>query len=88
MGNLSDLNVSLRRSESCDKGFVNQRQTPTHNHFDLLNSEKKAVMKLKFKKDLKVRIKGNCVKRQELDKIEQSMAKKGDRNPDFGYDGC
>ena len=45
-------------------------------------------MKLKFKKDLNVRIKGSCIKRQELEKIEQSMAKFGDRNPDFGYDGA
>lgn len=88
MGNLTDLNVSLRRSESCDNKFVSQRETPSHTHFKLLDSEKKPVMKLKFKKDLKVRIKGNCLKRQELDKIEQTMAKFGDRNPDFGYEAA
>ena len=43
-------------------------------------------MRLKFAKDLKVRIKGNCEKRQELEKIEKSMGKLGNRNPDFGYE--
>ena len=87
MNNLSDLNISLKKSESCDN-LVNQRETPKHTHYDILNSEKQAVMKLKFNKDLKVRIRGNCEKREELDKIEQSMAKFGDRNPDFGYEAC
>lgn len=69
MDNLTDLNISLRKSESCDK-LVNQRQTPRHTHYDILNSQKKPVMKLKFKNDLNVRIKGDCLKRQELEKIE------------------
>lgn len=44
-------------------------------------------MKLKFKKDLKIRIKSNCVKRQELDHIE-SQCKTFNRIPDWGYDQC
>ena len=84
--NISELNDTLDNIHDCSN-LVREIETPTHRHFELLNSQKKKVMKLKFKKDLKIRIKSNCVKRQELDHIH-SQCMTFNRIPDWGYDKC
>jgi len=49
-----------------------------------MNPDEKKVMTLKFKKDLKIRIKSQPKKRQELKHIDEQLAY-FDRIPDWGY---
>jgi hypothetical protein len=59
MDNLSDLNLSMIKDITPVDEFVSQRVTPRHQHFELKCTDAKKKMKLKFKKDLKIKIKSN-----------------------------